>query len=108
MGKTIKLGVTVNSVGRMSCRLSNDRIEKVYAQGNAIPVKAGKAKVKYNLVSAKKSFKSKFKVNAKTGTVTVKKGTAKGVYQIKAKVKDAGNVNYKAKSVTRTAKIKVR
>lgn len=71
----------------------------------------GKGTMSYKLTSAKKkskSFKKYFKMNTKTGKVTVKKGLKKGTYTIKADVKAAGNVNYKAKTqkVTFTVKVK--
>ena len=75
-------------------------------------IKKGQGTMKYTLSSAKKgttSFKKYFKVNAKTGKVTVMKGLKKGTYKVKIKVKAAGNKNYKAsavKTVTITLKIK--
>ena len=66
----------------------------------------------YKLLSAKKgskSFKKKFKINAKTGKVTIKKKLKKGTYKLKVKVKAAGNANYKAsawKAVTVKIKVK--
>lgn len=49
--------------------------------------------------------KKYIKVNAKTGKVTVKKGTPKGTYKFKLRVKAAGNANYKAG--VKTVKVKV-
>ena len=60
------------------------------------------------LTYAKASGSAKLTVNAKTGKVTVKKGTAKGTYSIKVKVKAAGNANYKAKTQTVTVKVVVK
>ena len=70
----------------------------------------GQGKVTYKLKSVSKSkFKKYFKVNAKTGKITVKKGLKKGTYKLKIKVKAAGNGNYKAsKEKTITVKIKVK
>lgn len=66
----------------------------------------------YKLLSAKKgskSFKKKFKINAKTGKVTIKKKLRKGTYKLKVNVKAAGNANYKASAVkTVTFRVKVR
>lgn len=47
-------------------------------------------------------------VNAKTGKVTVRKGTPKGTYKFKLRVSAAGNANYKAGSKTVTVKIVVK
>jgi hypothetical protein len=51
---------------------------------------------------------AKIKINAKTGKVTVRKGIKKGVYKVKVRVSSTGNGTYKAKSVVRTFKIRVR
>ncbi len=79
-------------------------------RAKAITVSKAQGKQSYKLVSAKKgkkSFKKKFKINAKTGNVTVKKGLKKGTYKVKIKVKAAGNTNYKA-SVWKTVTFKVK
>lgn len=58
---------------------------------------------RYKLLSAKlkaKSRKSRFKVNATTGTVTVKKGTARGAYKLKIRVSSAATPNYTAAAKT--------
>ena len=81
-------------------------------RAEAITVSKAQGKTSYKLVSAKKdgkSFSKKFKINAKTGNVTVKKGLKKGKYNVKVKVKAAGNGNYKAsawKPVTFTVRVK--
>ncbi len=47
--------------------------------------------------------------NAKTGKITVKKGTKKGTYRIKVEVMAAGNGNYLAsKAKTVSVKVKVK
>lgn len=70
------------------------------------PVKVTKAqgKVSFKKVSGKKNFT----VNAKTGKVTIKKKTKKGIYKVKIKVTVKGNTKYKKKTKTVTVKIKVR
>jgi len=71
----------------------------------------GKGTLSYSLSSAKKgkkSFKKYFRINSKTGKVTVKKKLKKGTYTVKAKVKAAGNSGYKAATKTVTFKIKVK
>ena len=68
-------------------------------RAKAFKVSKAKGKMTYKLVSAKKAgknFKKKFKINAKTGKITVKKKTKKGLYKVTVKVKAKGNTNYKA------------
>ena len=68
-------------------------------RAKAFKVSKAKGKLTYKLVSAKKAgknFKKKFKINAKTGKITVKKKTKKGLYKVTVKVKAKGNTNYKA------------
>ena len=64
----------------------------------------------YKLVSVIKSkYKKYFSVNAKTGTLTVKKGLKKGSYRVRVKARAAGNADYKAsawKFVTITVRVK--
>jgi len=85
---------------------------KTIKRAKAIKLSKQKGKLSFKLVSAKKggkNFKSKFKINAKTGKVTVKKGLAKGTYKVTVKVKAKGNSNYKAskwKKVTFKVKVK--
>ena len=81
-------------------------------QTKAFTVKNAEGKPSFKLVSAKKgskNFKSKFKINAKTGKITVKKGLKKGTYKVKVKVQAKGSANYKASSwKTVTFKVKVK
>ena len=56
----------------------------------------------------KMSGPKKISIAKKTGKVTVMKGLPKGTYTVKVKVKAAGTKNYKAKSLIRTFKIKVK
>ena len=71
--------------------------------------KKGQGKVTYKLSSVSKAkFKKYFKVNAKNGKLTVRKGLKKGTYKVKVKVTAAGNANYKAGTKTVTITIKVK
>ena len=78
----------------------------------AFAVRNARGKLSYKLVSAKKgkqNFSGKFRVNAKTGKVTVKKGLKKGTYKVKVKVKAKGTADFKASSWKKaTFKVKVR
>ena len=57
----------------------------------------------YKLANKSKSCKLSSK-----GKLTVNKGTKKGTYKIKIKVKAAGNKNYKALTKTVTVKLTVK
>ena len=67
---------------------------------------------KYKISSVKKekkNFKKYFKINAKTGKLTVKKGLQTGTYKVRVKIKAFGNGNYKAsKTKTIVSKIIIR
>ena len=85
---------------------------KSIRQTKAFTVSKKQGSLSYKLVSAKKgskNFRNKFKINAKTGKVTVKKNLKKGTYKVKVKVKDKGTANYKASAwETVTFKVQVR
>ena len=68
--------------------------------------KKAQGKVTYTNASTNATAK-KFKVAAGTGKVTVPKGTKKGTYAVKIKVKAAGNVTYLSATQTITYYIKV-
>lgn len=65
------------------------------------------SKAKGTVTYTKSSGNSKITIAKSTGKVTVKKGLKKGTYSIKVKVKAAGTKNYKAKTLTKTFKVKV-
>ncbi len=56
----------------------------------------------------KKKFKKYFKINAKTGKITIKKKLKKGTYKVTVQVTAAGNNTYNAGSKKVTLKIKVK
>lgn len=68
----------------------------------AVKVSGAKGKVTY----VKAGGSKKLKVNKKTGKVTIKKGTRKGRYKVKIKVKAAAKERYLA--CTKTVKVTVR
>lgn len=70
------------------------------------PVAVAKQQGKLSYAKASGSS-SRLSIHATTGKVTIKKGTKKGTYTIKVKVKAAGNANYKAGSKTVTCKVVV-
>ena len=76
------------------------------------PLTISKAKGAVKVTKVKKgtsaSIFKKITVNKKTGAVMLKKGKyKKGTYKIKLKISVAGNSVYKAKTVTKTVKIKI-
>jgi len=65
--------------------------------------------LKFKLVKVnKKKFKKYFKVNARNGNITVKKGLKKGKYKLKIDITAAGNANYLAgtKQIQVTVRVK--
>ena len=74
-------------------------------RAKAVTVKGPCGKVRYALAGVSKAkFKKYFKVNAKAGKITVKKGK----YTVKIKVSASGNGNYlrAAKTVKVTMKVR--
>ena len=69
----------------------------------ALTVSGAKGKVTYKKTGGSK----KLTVNASTGKITVKKGTKKGTYKIKVRVKAAATSKYAASSTIVTVKVKV-
>ncbi len=69
----------------------------------------GQGTKKYTLLRVSRSkYKRYFKVNSKTGKLTVKKGLRKGTYVVKVKVMAAGNSNYNASAKTVKYTIRVK
>ena len=79
------------------------KVKKANQTVKAVTVKNNQGKVTY-----KKSGSSKLTVNAKTGKITVKKGTKKGTYKIKIKVTAAGNASFNKAVKTVTVKVTVK
>ena len=122
---------TITVKGKGDFKGTATKTFKIVKAKNTLTVKAKTATVKYSKVKSAKQTISRTKVltvsKAKgtvtytkvsgsknitiaksTGKVTVKKGTKKGTYKIKVKVKAAGTSSYKAltKTVTFTIKVK--
>ena len=77
------------------------------------PLKISKAQGKVTVAKVKKGTSAKIygkiTVNKSTGAVTFKKGTyKKGSYKIKLKVTAAGNDKYKAETISKVVKVKVK
>ena len=80
------------------------KVKKAKQTLAAIKVTGAKGTVKYAKVKGNK----KLTVNAKTGKITVKKGTKKGKYTVRVKVSAAGNGDYKAGSKVVSVKVTVK
>ena len=82
------------------------------ARSKVMTISNSKGDMKYSLTTVKrgksKKYKKYFKINAKTGTVTVKKKLKKGTYKITCKVTCGGNADYMSATKTVTFKIKVK
>ena len=93
-------------VAKAVARSASAKALKSKAVAVARPMNVTKAQGK--LSYAKASGAKCLSVNKKTGKVTVKKGTKKGIYKIKIKVTAAGTKNYKKGSKTVTCKVTVK
>ena len=77
------------------------------------PLSISKNQGKITVTKVKKGTTSKIynkiTVNKKTGAITFKKGKyAKKTYKIKLQIKVAGNSNYRAKTLTKVVKVKIK
>lgn len=70
-------------------------------------VTVAEGNVSYANVSAKK-VKTKIKVNAKTGKVTLAKGIRKGTYTLKVRINASGSASYEGATKTLTVKVRVK
>ena len=107
-----KAANTMTAKGK-TVKLSYKKLKKkaqTIARSKAVTLSKAQGTQTYKLASVKKSkFKKYFKVNAKTGKITVKKKLKKGTYTLKIKVKCAGSGNYKPSAwKTVTVKVKVK
>lgn len=98
--KAVKKGVTVKA-SKLKKAKSRIALKKL------LTVKKAKGTVTFKKVSVNKRS-GNFKVDAKTGKVTIKKGTKKGTYSIRIKVTAAGAGDYKPISRTVTCKIRIK
>nr|MCR5652876.1 hypothetical protein [Ruminococcus sp.] len=96
------------SVSTKSVKAS--KLKKAAVTVKPLSISKAKGVVKVTKVKSgtTSSIYSKASVNSKTGAITLKKGTYKaGTYKIKLSVTAAGNTSYSAKTVTKTATIKI-
>ena len=103
---------TLKVTGGKTAKIKYRKLRKkarTISRSKVMSVSAPQGTVTYKLVSVKKSkYKKYFKINATTGTITVKKKLKRGTYTIKCNVTAAGNKDYKNKTQTVTFKIKVK
>lgn len=109
---TVKVGKGANPMTvKATKKIQTVKLAKVQKSAQAIArpltVKKAAGKLTYKNVSSSKAAK-KFKVNAKSGKITVPKNTKKGTYTVKVKVTAKGNGSYKAGSKTVTVKVRVK
>ena len=83
------------------------KLRRKKAVFRALTVKGAKGKVTYKVSGNRKSKKA-LKFNKKTRKITVRKGTKKGLYKLKIRVRAAGNSDYLAGSKTVTIKVRVK
>jgi hypothetical protein len=87
------------------------KLKKKAQKVKAITVNNNQGKVTFKLVKSgiTKKIRKFVKINSK-GVITIKKWkkAKKGTYKIKIKVTAAGNINYNAKAITKTVKVKVK
>ena len=87
------------------------KLKKKAQTVKAITVKGAQGKVSYKLLKSgiTKKIRKLVKINSK-GVITIKKWkkAKKGTYKIKVTVKAAGNANYKAKTITKVVKVKIK
>lgn len=99
------------SVKAKTMKLSVKKVKQkkqVIAAKKALTIKNAKGKVTYKLTSVTKSkFRKNFSINEKNGKITIKKGTKKGTYTLKIKVKAAGNASYLPAEKTVKVKVKI-
>ena len=87
------------------------KLKKKAQKVKAITVKNAHGKVTYKLVKSgiTKKIRKLISINSK-GVITIKKWkkAKKGTYKIKVSVTAKGNTNYKAKTITKTVKVKIK
>lgn len=83
--------------------VSAKKLKKGKVTVKALIIKKAKGKVIFKKLSGAKCLS----LTAK-GRIRIKKGTKKGTYRIKVKVKAKGNSSYTSKAITKTLKIRVK
>ena len=110
--KQLSLKENTLKVSGKTVKLSYSKLKKkaqTVSAKKSMTVSKAKGTVSYKLKSVTKTkFTKFFKINAKTGKITVKKGLKKGTYKLKIQVTAAGNKSYRTGTKSVTCTIKVR
>ncbi len=85
-------------------KVKASKVKKKNVTGATIKVKKAQGKVTFKKLGGSK----RLKISKKTGKITVKRGTKKGKYKIKVRVRAAGNSKFKPASKTVTVSISVK
>ena len=90
---TVKQGKQSLTFAKQSKKVKLKSVKKAKQTVAITKAKGAKTKVSYSIAKVSKS-KKQFSINAKTGKITVKKGTAKGTYKVTVKATAAKNANW--------------
>lgn len=102
---TLKARGKRTTLKRRKLRKKNQKLSRT----KVMSVWGAKGRVRYRLLSVSKSkYKKYFKINSRTGAVTVKQKLRKGTYTVRCRVSVSGNEDYKSMSKTVSFKIKVK
>ncbi len=83
--------------------------KKTYKRSKIMTLKGVKTNATYKITSVKKKkYKKYFKINSKTGKLTIKKKLKKGKYKVKVRIRAVGNTNYKVATKNVTVNVKVK
>ena len=96
--------LSYSSLSKAKKDLKRSKILSVSNAGGTVTYKITKVTKGGKKIKASTNFK----INKKTGTLTVKKGTAAGTYKVSVKVKTTGNSTCSAGTKTATVTIKVK
>ena len=106
---------TLFSVNPKTAKVKYKKLKKkkqTVACSKVMTISNAKGDMQYSLVTVKrgksKKYKKYFKIDSKTGTVTVKKKLRKGTYKITCNATCSGNADYMSATKTVTFKIKVK
>lgn len=106
--KTVTFTVVVEDDSEEVAGLKTQLSEQVKAS-KAVKVSSPCGTVKYTLAGVSKAkFKKYFKVDPKSGGLTVKKGLKKGAYTVKIKVSASGDDDHLPTAKTASVKVKVK
>ena len=108
---TVKQGAQTLTFKKQSKKVTYKKVKKAKQTVKITKAKGNKTTVTYSITKAvkdKKSAKSKFSINKKTGQITVKKGAAKGTYKVTVKAAAKKTANWAGKSKTAVITIKVK